>query len=69
MNSDDKLVLLFLGVPMAGLLYCALGIAAMINFSSIREHALISGFVFFLIPFSTAATIWIKASAKAYRKY
>jgi hypothetical protein len=68
MNSDDKLVLLFLGVPLAGLLYCALGITAMVYFSSIREHALISGLVFFLIPFSTAATIWIKASAKAYRK-
>lgn len=68
MNSDDKLVLLFMGVPIAGLLYCALGITAMVYVSSIREHALVSGGIFFLIPLTTAATIWIKASAKAYRK-
>ncbi len=68
MKSETRLILLFLGVPLAGLVYCGLGIAAMANLATVREHALISGSVFILIPFTIAASIWISASAKAYKK-
>lgn len=67
MDSNTKLMFLVLGIPLVGLIYCGLGIAAMASFSVVREHALISGILFILIPFTTAASIWIRASAKAYR--
>jgi hypothetical protein len=33
-----------------------------------QNHPLISGLGFAIVPFSLAAYIWIKASAKAYSK-
>ena len=66
--NDNKFALLVLGLPLAGLVYCGLGIAIMASSSAVREHALLSGAVFILIPFVTAVTIWIQASAKAYRQ-
>ena len=68
MNSDRKFILLVLGIPLLGLLYCGLGIAIMASSSNVREHPLISGTVFILLPFSIAAYTWISASAKAYKK-
>jgi hypothetical protein len=68
MNSDNKFALLVIGTPLAGLVYCGLGIVLMVSSSTIREHPLISGAVFILIPFVTAASIWIRASALAYNK-
>ena len=68
MNSDDKFALLVIGIPLIGLLYCGLGITLMISSSEVRDHPLISGAIFILIPFVTAASIWIRASAKAYNK-
>ena len=67
-NSNTQLIFLVLGLPIVGLIYCGLGIAAMASFSFIREYALISGLLFILIPFTIAASIWIRASAKAYRR-
>ena len=68
MNPNNKFALLVLGIPLIGLLYCGLGIAAMTSSIAIREHPLISGGIFILLPFCTAAYIWITASAKAYKK-
>jgi hypothetical protein len=68
MKSEMRSILLFLGVPLAGLVYCGLGIVVMANSAAVREHALISGAIFILIPFTIAASIWISASAKAYKK-
>ena len=68
MKSETRLIFLFLGVPLAGLVYCGLGIAAMASSAVVREHALISGAIFILVPFTIAASIWISASAKAYKK-
>lgn len=67
MNSDDQFALLVIGIPLLGLVYCGLGLALMVSSSTIREHSLISGTIFILIPFVTAASIWIRASAKAYK--
>lgn len=67
LNSNTQLIYLVLGLPIVGLIYCGLGIAGMASFSTIREHALISGTLFILIPFTIAASIWIRASAQAYR--
>ena len=57
---------LAIGIPIAGLVYCGLGIAAMASLSSVREHPLISGGIFIFIPLLTAALIWMRASAKVY---
>jgi len=68
MNSDKKFALLVLGIPLAGLVYCGLGIAAMASSMTVRTHPIISGAIFILLPLGTAAFTWISASAKAYKK-
>ncbi|WP_019504967.1 hypothetical protein [Pleurocapsa sp. PCC 7319] len=68
MNSDKKFAFLVLGLPLIGLIYCGLGVVAMTSSSTVREHPLISGAIFILLPFSIAAYTWISASAKAYKK-
>ncbi len=68
MDSDTKFVFLVMGLPIAGLIYCGGGIAIIANNETIRDHALISGALFLLIPLTIGATIWLKASAKAYKK-
>lgn len=67
MDSNKKFALLVLGIPLAGLVYCGLGITAMASSVTIREHPVISGSVFILLPLTIAAYIWISASAKAYK--
>jgi hypothetical protein len=68
MNRDRKFALLVLGIPLVGLLYCGLGISVMASSVTVREHPIISGAIFILLPFCIAAYTWISASAKAYKK-
>jgi hypothetical protein len=69
MNPDDKkFAFLVLGIPLVGLAYCGLGIAAMSSISIVRLHPITSGAIFILLPFGIAAYIWTSASAKAYKK-
>ena len=68
MDSDQKFILLVLGIPLIGLIYCGLGITVMASSIAVREHPIISGAIFILLPFSIAVYIWISASAKAYKK-
>ena len=69
MNPDDKkFMLLVLGIPLLGLAYCGLGIAAMSSISAIRTHPVVSGATFILLPLGIAAFTWISASARAYKK-
>ena len=69
MKSDDrKFMFLVLGIPLVGLAYCGLGVAAMSSLSTVRTHPITSGAIFILIPLTTAAYTWISASAKAYKK-
>ncbi|MGQ4647304.1 hypothetical protein [Lyngbya aestuarii] len=66
MDGDTKFALLVIGLPLAGLVYCGLMIALMANSPLVREHPVAGGACFLLIPFVIGASIWIKASAKAY---
>ena len=68
MNSNKKFALLVLGIPLAGLVYCGLGITAMASSTTVRTHPIVSGAIFILLPLSIAAYTWISASAKAYKK-
>ena len=68
MNSDKKFAVMVLGIPLAGLVYCGLGITAMASSLTVRTHPIVSGAIFILLPFCIAASIWISASAKAYKK-
>ncbi|HAC63740.1 MAG TPA: hypothetical protein DCF68_09420 [Cyanothece sp. UBA12306] len=68
MDKDTKFILLVLGLPVVGLLYCGGIIALLMNSPFARNHPLIIGFFVMFVPFTTAAFIWIKASAKAYKK-
>ena len=69
MNDDNKFALLVIGLPLGGLVYCALGVAMMMFSPTVRAHPLVSGMLFLLIPLAIAASIWIRASAKAYQSY
>ena len=68
MKSNYKLAILVISIPLAGLIYCGLGVAAMIQVPFVRENPLVSGGAFILVPFAIAASIWMRASAKAYQK-
>jgi hypothetical protein len=68
MNSDQKFALLVLGLPLLGLIYCGLGILAMTSSITVRDHPVIAGAIFILLPFCIAVYIWTTASAKAYKK-
>mgnify|MGYP000374021827 CR=1 FL=1 len=68
MNPDKKFALFVLGIPLLGLVYCGLGLAIMSSSITVRTHPVVSGAIFILLPFLTAASTWISASAKAYKK-
>lgn len=69
MNPDNKkFALLVLGIPLVGLVYCGIGIFAMSSFPTVRQHPIVSGAIFILLPLSIAAYTWTSASAKAYKK-
>ena len=68
MNANDKFALLVIALPFLGLLYCGIGVTLMVSSLTIREHPIISGTIFILVPFALAASIWLRASAKAYNK-
>lgn len=67
MDKDTKFALLVLGLPFLGLLYCAVIFAFLIMSPFGRSHPIITGAGFAAIPFALAASIWIRASAKAYQ--
>lgn len=68
MNSDQKFAFFVLGIPLVGLLYCGFGLTIMSSSVTVRTHPVVSGAIFILLPFLTAAYTWISASAKAYKK-
>ncbi|MDJ0509493.1 MAG: hypothetical protein QNJ64_09610 [Crocosphaera sp.] len=69
MDKDTKVALLIIGLPLLALVYCGFIIAFLMNNPFGRQHPLITGFLVLFFPFATAATIWIKASAKAYQQH
>lgn len=68
MDKDTKFALLVIGLPFAGLAYCGLIIAFLLASPWGRDHPVIAGIGFAIVPFTIAASIWIRASAKAYQK-
>lgn len=68
MDPNKKFALMVVGIPLAGLVYCGVGITAMASSMTVRTHPIISGAIFILLPFSIAVFTWISASAKAYKK-
>ena len=68
MDKDTKFALLVVGLPLAGLIYCGIIIALLLNSPLARDHPLFAGLGFGIVPIAIAATIWIRASAQAYQK-
>lgn len=68
MDKDTRFGLLVIGLPFLGLLYCAVIIIFMNVSPLAQEHPLMTGMGFAIVPFILAASIWIRASAKAYGK-
>ncbi|MGK7944995.1 MAG: hypothetical protein AB4058_11055 [Microcystaceae cyanobacterium] len=68
MDKDTKFALLVLGLPFVGLIYCGIIIFTLVNFAVTRQHPILTGLGFAIVPFTYAASIWIRASAKAYQQ-
>ncbi len=68
MDKDTQFMLLVIGLPIVGLIYCGLGILVMVNSLWVREHSLISGTLFFLIPATISGLNWVKFSVEKYRR-
>lgn len=67
MDKDTQFMLLVIGLPIVGLVYCGIGISIMVNSPWVREHSLISGTLFFLIPASISGLNWLRYSFKSKR--
>jgi hypothetical protein len=59
MDKDTQFMLLVIGLPILGLIYAGIGILVMINSVWVREHSLISGTLFFLIPATLGGVNWM----------
>jgi len=68
MDKDSRFALLVIGLPFLGLIYCLAIIFFFIVSPVAQNHPLITGISAAIIPFAIAASIWIRASAKAYGK-
>lgn len=68
MDKDTKFALLVLGLPFVGLVYCGIIGLVLVNFAIAREHPIVTGLGFAVVPFTYAASLWTRASAKAYQK-
>lgn len=59
-ESNERLMLkLILLVPFAALVYCGIVIGTMVTIPYAKNHALIFGGIFALIPLVVGASIWI----------
>jgi hypothetical protein len=68
MDKDTKFALLVIGLPFLGLFYCAIIIFFLVMSPVGRNHPILTGAGFTIVPFGFAAYTWIRASAKAYQK-
>jgi hypothetical protein len=68
MDKDTKFALLVIGVPILGLLYCALIISVMILSPWAQEHPIITAAIFVLAPSLISGSIWLLSSVKARNK-
>ena len=57
--NERLMILLICIVPFAALLYCALVIGTLLSVPFVRDHSLIFGGIFALIPLVTGASIWV----------
>ena len=58
-SNDRLMIILICVVPFAALLYCGLVMATMLTVTFAKDHSLIFGGIFALIPLVTGAAIWI----------
>lgn len=68
MDNDTRFAFLVIGLPFLGLIYCLGIVLVFIVFPFAQNHAFVTGILAAMIPFSIAVFIWIRASAKAYKK-
>jgi hypothetical protein len=68
MDNNDKMAVLIIGIPVAGLIYCGIGIGTMMSSPWLRDHALLAGGIFTLVPFVSFAVFWTRSSARFYRE-
>ncbi|AUC59832.1 hypothetical protein AA637_01140 [Cyanobacterium sp. HL-69] len=68
MDKDTRFAFLVIGLPFLGLIYCFLILGVMMTSNVAQDNPVTTGIIFGVIPLGTAMFIWIRASAKAYKK-
>ena len=58
-SNERLMIFLICIVPFAALLYCAVVIGTLLSVPFVRNHSLIFGGIFALIPLVTGASIWV----------
>ncbi len=58
-SNERLMIILICIVPFAALLYCGLVIGTLLSVPFAKNHSLIFGGIFALIPLVTGASIWV----------
>ena len=58
-SNEQLMIILICAVPFAALLYCGLVMGTLLTVPFARDHSLIFGGIFALIPLVTGAAIWV----------
>jgi hypothetical protein len=65
MNKDTKFMLLVIGVPILGLIYCAFMIVFIFLSPWAQAHPIITAAIFVLAPSLISGSIWLLSSVKS----
>ena len=69
MDKDTKFALLVMGVPILGLIYCALMVGVLLLSPWAQEHPIITAAIFVITPSLISGSIWFLSSARAKNKH
>ncbi|MGL5033878.1 MAG: hypothetical protein ACRC6M_08770 [Microcystaceae cyanobacterium] len=68
MDKDTKFALLVVGIPLAGVAYCAFMLAVMFLSPDAQHHPIITATFFVLAPSLISGSLWLSSSFKAKNK-
>ena len=58
-SNERLMIFLICAVPFAALLYCGVVIGTLLSIPFVKNHSLIFGGIFALIPLVTGASLWV----------
>ena len=64
MDENQKLGFFLLAIPIGGAIYCGLILLVMLSSGWAREHPLLMGAVFVILPSIVSGSIWLRSSLR-----